>query len=126
MPTSATRPTTLRVDGRELRCKVVGEGGNLGMTQLGRVEFGLNGGGINTDFIDNAGGVDCSDHEVNIKILLNEVVQAGDMTDKQRNQLLASMTDEVGSLVLGNNYKQTQALSLAARVPTSALPSTSA
>lgn len=105
----------LRVNGNELRCKVVGEGGNLGMTQLGRVEFGLNGGGSNTDFIDNAGGVDCSDHEVNIKILLNEVVHAGDMTDKQRNQLLASMTDEVGGLVLGNNYKQTQALSLAAR-----------
>jgi glutamate dehydrogenase len=105
----------LRVNGNELRCKVVGEGGNLGMTQLGRVEFGLNGGATNTDFIDNAGGVDCSDHEVNIKILLNEVVQAGDMTDKQRNQLLASMTDEVGGLVLGNNYKQTQALSLAAR-----------
>lgn len=105
----------LRVNGNELRCKVVGEGGNLGMTQLGRVEFGLNGGGSNTDFIDNAGGVDCSDHEVNIKILLNEVVQAGDMTAKQRNELLASMTDEVGGLVLGNNYKQTQALSLAAR-----------
>ncbi|NUU39000.1 NAD-glutamate dehydrogenase [Pseudomonas sp. C2B4] len=105
----------LRVNGNELRCKVVGEGGNLGMTQLGRVEFGLNGGGSNTDFIDNAGGVDCSDHEVNIKILLNEVVQAGDMTAKQRNELLASMTDEVGNLVLGNNYKQTQALSLAAR-----------
>ena len=105
----------LRVNGNELRCKVVGEGGNLGMTQLGRVEFGLNGGGSNTDFIDNAGGVDCSDHEVNIKILLNEVVHAGDMTEKQRNQLLGSMTDEVGNLVLGNNYKQTQALSLAAR-----------
>ncbi len=105
----------LRVDGNELRCKVVGEGGNLGMTQLGRVEFGLNGGATNTDFIDNAGGVDCSDHEVNIKILLNEVVQAGDMTEKQRNQLLGSMTDEVSGLVLGNNYKQTQALSLAAR-----------
>jgi len=105
----------LRVNGNELRCKVVGEGGNLGMTQLGRVEFGLHGGGSNTDFIDNAGGVDCSDHEVNIKILLNEVVQAGDMTEKQRNQLLGSMTDEVGGLVLGNNYKQTQALSLAAR-----------
>ncbi|MCQ0166770.1 MULTISPECIES: NAD-glutamate dehydrogenase [Pseudomonas] len=105
----------LRVDGNELRCKVVGEGGNLGMTQLGRVEFGLNGGATNTDFIDNAGGVDCSDHEVNIKILLNEVVQAGDMTEKQRNQLLGSMTDEVSALVLGNNYKQTQALSLAAR-----------
>ena len=105
----------LRVNGDELRCKVVGEGGNLGMTQLGRVEFGLNGGATNTDFIDNAGGVDCSDHEVNIKILLNEVVQAGDMTEKQRNQLLGSMTDEVAALVLGNNYKQTQALSLAAR-----------
>lgn len=105
----------LRVNGNELRCKVVGEGGNLGMTQLGRVEFGLNGGATNTDFIDNAGGVDCSDHEVNIKILLNEVVHAGDMTEKQRNQLLSSMTDEVGGLVLGNNYKQTQALSLAAR-----------
>lgn len=105
----------LRVDGNELRCKVVGEGGNLGMTQLGRVEFGLHGGATNTDFIDNAGGVDCSDHEVNIKILLNEVLQAGDMTEKQRNQLLGSMTEEVGALVLGNNYKQTQALSLAAR-----------
>lgn len=104
-----------RVNGNELRCKVVGEGGNLGMTQLGRVEFGLNGGGSNTDFIDNAAGVDCSDHEVNIKILLNEVVQAGDMTEKQRNLLLESMTDEVGNLVLGNNYKQTQALSLATR-----------
>ncbi|MBD8576933.1 NAD-glutamate dehydrogenase [Pseudomonas syringae] len=105
----------LRVNGNELRCKVVGEGGNLGMTQLGRVEFGLHGGATNTDFIDNAGGVDCSDHEVNIKILINEVVQAGDMTQKQRNQLLESMTDDVGQLVLGNNYKQTQALSLAAR-----------
>ncbi|NIF18248.1 NAD-glutamate dehydrogenase [Pantoea sp. Cy-639] len=105
----------LRVNGNELRCKVVGEGGNLGMTQLGRVEFGLHGGATNTDFIDNAGGVDCSDHEVNIKILLNEVVQGGDMTEKQRNQLLGSMTDEVSGLVLGNNYKQTQALSLAAR-----------
>jgi len=79
------------------------------------VEFGLHGGATNTDFIDNAGGVDCSDHEVNIKILLNEVVQGGDMTEKQRNQLLGSMTEEVSGLVLGNNYKQTQALSLAAR-----------
>ncbi|MDH4874041.1 NAD-glutamate dehydrogenase [Pseudomonas sp. BN515] len=105
----------LRVDGRELRAKVVGEGGNLGMTQLGRVEYGLNGGASNTDFIDNAGGVDCSDHEVNIKILLNEIVANGDMTGKQRNKLLAEMTDDVGNLVLGNNYKQTQALSLAQR-----------
>lgn len=105
----------LRVDGRELRAKVVGEGGNLGMTQLGRVEYGLNGGKSNTDFIDNAGGVDCSDHEVNIKILLGEIVAAGDMTGKQRNKLLVEMTDAVGGLVLGNNYKQTQALSLAER-----------
>ncbi|RIA31328.1 glutamate dehydrogenase (NAD) [Ectopseudomonas oleovorans] len=105
----------LRVDGCELRAKVVGEGGNLGMTQLGRVEFGLNGGASNTDFIDNAGGVDCSDHEVNIKILLGEIVAAGDMTEKQRNKLLAEMTNDVSELVLGNNYKQTQALSLAER-----------
>ncbi|MBF7731281.1 NAD-glutamate dehydrogenase [Pseudomonas sp. N040] len=106
----------LRVNGCELRARVVGEGGNLGMTQLGRVEYCLNGGAGNTDFIDNAAGVDCSDHEVNIKILLNEVVGAGDMTGKQRNQLLAEMTDAVGSLVLANNYKQTQALSLAERL----------
>ncbi|WP_437884627.1 NAD-glutamate dehydrogenase [Pseudomonas sp. LRF_L74] len=105
----------LRVDGRELRAKVVGEGGNLGMTQLGRVEFCLGGGASNTDFIDNAGGVDCSDHEVNIKILLGEIVSAGDMTGKQRNTLLAEMTEAVGNLVLGNNYRQTQALSLAER-----------
>ncbi|MEJ6657147.1 MAG: NAD-glutamate dehydrogenase, partial [Pseudomonas sp.] len=103
----------VRVDGGELRCKVVGEGGNLGMTQLGRIEYCLNGGASNTDFIDNAGGVDCSDHEVNIKILLNEVVAAGDMTGKQRNQLLADMTEAVAGLVLSNNYQQTQAISLA-------------
>ncbi|MGY8811596.1 MAG: NAD-glutamate dehydrogenase [Pseudomonadales bacterium] len=107
---------TLRVNGRDLRCRVVGEGGNLGMTQLGRIEFCLNGGAVNTDFIDNAGGVDCSDHEVNIKILLNEVVASQDMTAKQRNKLLASMTDSVSELVLGNNYKQTQAISLAQRL----------
>ena len=106
---------SLRVDGCELQAKMVGEGGNLGMTQLGRVEYGLHGGASNTDFIDNAGGVDCSDHEVNIKILLNEIVSAGDMTSKQRNKLLAEMTDDVGRLVLANNYKQTQALSLAER-----------
>ena len=103
----------LRVDASELRCKVIGEGGNLGCTQLGRVEFAGRGGRVNTDAIDNAGGVDCSDHEVNIKILLNDVVGAGDMTEKQRNLLLAEMTDEVAELVLRNNYLQTQALSLA-------------
>jgi glutamate dehydrogenase len=105
----------LRVNGNELRARVVGEGGNLGMSQRGRIEYGLNGGASNTDFIDNAGGVDCSDHEVNIKILLNEVVTGGDMTGKQRNELLAGMTEAVSRLVLANNYKQTQALSLAER-----------
>lgn len=103
---------SLRVDGRDLRCKVVGEGGNLGMTQLSRVEYALNGGRSNTDFIDNAGGVDCSDHEVNIKILLNAVVARGDLTEKQRNQLLEEMTDSVSELVLNNNYRQVQAISL--------------
>ncbi len=103
----------LRVDGRELRCRVFGEGGNLGMTQRGRIEFCLNGGACNTDFIDNAAGVDCSDHEVNIKILLDGVVSNGDLTAKQRNQLLVEMTDSVAELVLSNNYKQTQAISLA-------------
>ncbi|WP_346840187.1 NAD-glutamate dehydrogenase [Microbulbifer sp. SAOS-129_SWC] len=103
----------LRVDGRELRARVFGEGGNLGMTQRGRIEFALNGGRCNTDFIDNAGGVDCSDHEVNIKILLNKVVANGDLTDKQRNQLLEEMTDSVADLVLHNNYDQTRALSMA-------------
>lgn len=103
----------LRVNGKDLRCKVFGEGGNLGMTQLGRIEFCLNGGACNTDFIDNAAGVDCSDHEVNIKILLDGVVGNGDMTGKQRNKLLEKMTDTVSDLVLSNNYKQTQAISLA-------------
>ncbi|MEX2650729.1 MAG: NAD-glutamate dehydrogenase [Alphaproteobacteria bacterium] len=102
----------LRVDARELRAKVVGEGGNLGFTQLGRVEYAQAGGRLNSDAIDNSAGVDCSDHEVNIKILLNDVVSAGDMTRKQRDELLAAMTDEVAALVLRDNYQQTQALSL--------------
>ncbi len=104
---------SLRVNGADLRCKVLGEGGNLGATQRGRIEFALNGGAVNTDFIDNAAGVDCSDHEVNIKILLGDIVRNGDMTEKQRNSLLAEMTDNVAELVLANNYKQTQAISLA-------------
>ncbi|NIR28050.1 MAG: NAD-glutamate dehydrogenase [Gammaproteobacteria bacterium] len=103
----------VRVDASELRCRVVGEGGNLGLTQLGRIEFAANAGHIYTDAIDNSGGVDCSDHEVNIKVLLNAVVNAGDMTEKQRNRLLSEMTEEVAGLVLRNNYLQTQALSLA-------------
>ena len=101
---------SLRVDGEELGCRVVGEGGNLGFTQEGRIEFALNDGRIYMDAIDNSGGVDCSDHEVNIKILLDAVVDNGDMTEKQRNELLAEMTEEVGELVLRNNYGQTQAI----------------
>jgi glutamate dehydrogenase len=106
----------LRVNGRELRCKVVGEGGNLGMTQLGRIEAALGGVLLNTDFIDNSAGVDTSDHEVNIKILLDGVVQQNKLTEKARNTLLASMTDEVGQLVLNDNYRQNQALSLMERM----------
>lgn len=105
----------IRVNGADVRAKVIGEGGNLGLTQLGRIEFarvgaGGEGGKVNTDAIDNSAGVDTSDHEVNIKILLNSVVSDGDMTVKQRNALLAEMTDEVGGLVLRNNYAQNVAL----------------
>ncbi|MDW4910422.1 NAD-glutamate dehydrogenase [Streptomyces sp. ADMS] len=100
----------IRVDGGDLRVQVVGEGGNLGLTQLGRIEFAQRGGKINTDAIDNSAGVDTSDHEVNIKILLNSLVTDGDMTVKQRNKLLAQMTDEVGGLVLRNNYAQNTAI----------------
>ncbi|WP_144393407.1 NAD-glutamate dehydrogenase [Pleionea sediminis] len=108
----------LRINGSELRCKVVGEGGNLGLTQLGRIEFMRNGGRCNTDFIDNAGGVNCSDHEVNIKILLNKVVEAGDMTSKQRDKLFMDMTDEVAEMVLLENYLQAQSISCTeARAP---------
>ncbi|KZY69836.1 MULTISPECIES: NAD-glutamate dehydrogenase [unclassified Oleiphilus] len=103
----------LRVNGEELRVKVIGEGGNLGMTQRSRIEYAQNGGLLNTDFIDNAAGVDCSDNEVNIKILLGGVVADGDMTDKQRNKLLHDMTDDVAEHVLRHNYRQTQAISIA-------------
>ncbi|MEL6962355.1 MAG: NAD-glutamate dehydrogenase [Pseudomonadota bacterium] len=113
----------VRVSGSELRCKIVGEGGNLGLTQRGRIEFAARGGRINTDFIDNSAGVDCSDHEVNIKILLGAVVDAGDMTGKQRNQLLARMTDEVAALVLRNNILQVQAISSAEAQPNELLDS---
>ncbi|BFI96564.1 MAG: NAD-glutamate dehydrogenase [Rhodanobacter sp.] len=102
----------LRVDGGELRCKVVGEGGNLGMTQKGRIEAAQKGVLLNTDFIDNSAGVDTSDHEVNIKILLNDAVQRGELTEAARNQQLAAMTDEVGQLVLWDNYRQNQAITL--------------
>ncbi len=102
----------VRIDGRELRCKVVGEGGNLGFSQLGRVEYALSGGRINTDFIDNSGGVNCSDLEVNIKILLRIAADQRGLKRSSRNKLLAQMTDEVATLVLRNNYLQTQALSV--------------
>ncbi|MBS3786432.1 MAG: NAD-glutamate dehydrogenase, partial [Gammaproteobacteria bacterium] len=102
----------VRIDADQLHCQAIGEGGNLGITALGRIAFAANGGLINSDAIDNSGGVDCSDHEVNIKILLNGVVDDGDLTVKQRNRLLADMTDEVARLVLANNYRQTQAISL--------------
>lgn len=96
----------IRVDGRDLQARVVGEGGNLGLTQLGRVEAAMHGVRVNTDAIDNSAGVDCSDHEVNIKILLDRIVAVGDLTEKQRGSLLAAMTDDVGRLVLRDNYEQ--------------------
>ena len=102
----------LRIDAGEVHAKVVGEGANLGMTQLGRIAYGLNGGRGNTDSIDNSAGVDCSDHEVNIKILLGEIEQAGDLTRKQRDTLLEKMTDEVADLVLRDNYLQSQAITV--------------
>ncbi|MGB0712257.1 MAG: NAD-glutamate dehydrogenase [Gammaproteobacteria bacterium] len=104
----------VRIDARDLRCAVVGEGGNLGLTQRGRIEFALHGGRINTDSIDNAGGVNCSDHEVNIKILLDAVVASGDLTVKQRNRLLEDMTDAVAEHVVRENYWQTGAISFMA------------
>jgi glutamate dehydrogenase len=103
----------VRVNAGELRCRVVGEGGNLGLTQRGRIEYALGGGRVNTDAIDNSGGVDCSDREVNIKILLDAAVARGDLTEKQRNDLLVQMTEPVARLVLKDNYEQTETLTLA-------------
>ena len=102
----------VRVDANELRCKVIGEGGNLGLTQLARVEYSLLGGRINTDFIDNSAGVDSSDREVNIKILLSDVAAKKRMSRAKRNVLLKSMTDDVAKLVVRNNYLQTQSISM--------------
>jgi glutamate dehydrogenase len=113
----------LRVDGRDLRCKVIGEGGNLGLTQLGRIEAAQHGVLLNTDFIDNSAGVDTSDHEVNIKILLNAVVQQKKLSFDERNRLLASMTDEVAELVLTDNYRQNQAISVMERMSVARLGS---
>ncbi|MBH0031005.1 MULTISPECIES: NAD-glutamate dehydrogenase [unclassified Pseudoalteromonas] len=111
----------LRINGRDLGAKILGEGGNLGTTQLGRIEFAAKGGRVNTDFIDNVGGVACSDNEVNIKILLNGLVAEGDLTRKQRDELLYSMTDEVSELVLKDCYRQTHTISITQSKGTSTL-----
>ncbi|WP_344133916.1 NAD-glutamate dehydrogenase [Saccharopolyspora halophila] len=112
----------VRVDGADLRVKVVGEGGNLGLTQLGRIEFARAGGKVNTDALDNSAGVDCSDHEVNIKIMLDRLVSDGRLTGPQRNELLAEMTDEVGELVLGDNHRQNAVLGISRAHASSMLP----
>lgn len=102
----------IRVNANELRCSVIGEGGNLGVTQKARIQYAMNGGRIFTDFIDNSGGVSCSDKEVNIKILLDILVKNGDLTLKQRELLLQNMTNDVTKLVLTENDQQTKAISL--------------
>ncbi|MBW6438974.1 NAD-glutamate dehydrogenase [Actinoplanes hulinensis] len=112
----------IRINGSELRVKVVGEGGNLGLTQRGRIEFALSGGRVFTDFIDNSAGVDCSDHEVNIKILLGGAVVDGELSLPERDDLLAAMTGEVGELVLRDNYEQAMALGNARSQAHSLLP----
>jgi glutamate dehydrogenase len=101
----------VRIDATELNCKVIGEGGNLGFSQLGRIEFARRGGRLNTDFIDNSAGVNCSDVEVNLKILLNGAVRSREITRAGRDRLLVQMTDEVAALILRNNYLQGQAIS---------------
>ncbi len=103
----------LRVDAQDLRAKVIGEGANLGTTQAGRIEFALGGGRINTDFIDNSAGVDCSDNEVNIKIALAAAARSGKLSEERRNAILRDMTDEVAELVLEDNRLQALALSIA-------------
>jgi len=103
-----------RINGSELRCKIVCEGGNLGFTQLGRIEYALNGGLINTDFIDNAAGVDCSDHEVNLKILLANKLENKQISFADRNILLAKLEPEVKDLVLADNYAQALVMSYSA------------
>lgn len=111
-----------RVDGQEVGARVIGEGANLGLTQAGRIEFAGKGGRLNTDFIDNAAGVDCSDNEVNIKIALGSEVAAGRLSIPDRDALLITMTDDVAALVLRDNTLQTQALSIAERGGAAAVP----
>ncbi|HEU0189796.1 MAG TPA: NAD-glutamate dehydrogenase [Mycobacterium sp.] len=112
----------VRVNGNQVRAKVVGEGGNLGVTSLGRVEFDLSGGRINTDAMDNSAGVDCSDHEVNIKILIDALVTAGKIGADDRAELLASMTDEVSALVLADNVDQNDLMGTSRANAASLLP----
>ncbi len=102
---------SVRVDGADLRCRVVGEGGNLGLTQLGRIEFSRGGGRINTDFVDNSGGVDCSDREVNLKILLRLAVEDGELDDDDRVALIADVASDVTDAVVYDNFLQAQILS---------------
>jgi glutamate dehydrogenase len=113
----------LRVDGRQIRARAIGEGANLGCTQAGRIEFALNGGRINTDFIDNSAGVDCSDNEVNIKIAFAAAKRAGRLSEARRDALLVEMTDEVAAIVLEDNRLQTLALSIAEEAGARATPS---
>ena len=101
---------TIRINGRDLRCKVVGEGGNLGLTQRGRIEYALTGGRINTDFIDNSGGVHCSDREVNLKILLGLAEERGDLDRDGRDELVAAVSDDVVAAILYDNFLQAQIL----------------
>jgi glutamate dehydrogenase len=112
----------VRITGSQIGARVIGEGANLGVTQAGRIEYAEHGGRINTDFVDNSAGVDCSDNEVNIKIALGTEVAAGRLTLDDRNTLLVEMTDEVASLVLADNVMQTQALSVAERGGAAAVP----
>jgi glutamate dehydrogenase len=112
----------VRVNGNQLRAKVIGEGGNLGITSLGRIEFNLAGGRVNTDALDNSAGVDCSDHEVNIKILIDSLVTAGKVRASDRTDLLLSMTDEVGELVLKDNENQNDLMGTSRANSASLLP----
>lgn len=112
----------VRVNANQVRAKVIGEGGNLGVTALGRVEFDLSGGRINTDALDNSAGVDCSDHEVNIKILIDSLVSAGTVKADERTQLLESMTDEVAQLVLADNEDQNDLMGTSRANAASLLP----
>ena len=102
----------IRINGCEVRAKVIGEGANLGVTHRARIEFAENGGRVNTDAIDNSAGVDCSDHEVNIKILIRQAVENGSLREQERSRTLAEMTSELGQLLLNDNYQQTQAVTI--------------